>query len=874
MDSNFDGASKRGANDSRGSDFDRIAEVSLTFEEKWTPGRAFSIENALALAPERESARRDLFKLLLEIDLTRGFETKSAKPIEEYVRRFPDWKQIVESSARKISQDFQNSPYARIGKKVGSYSIDEFLGQGGTGCVYKAFDSRFQRTVAVKFLNNVDEQNEEQLRFFGREIVAMGQISSSLGFVQAYDCGLDDGTPYLVMEYVDGIDLQRYFKNADGRRESAGPLNWREATDYVAQIAAGLIAIHNLGLVHRDVKPANVMLNSEGKIRVLDLGFADFSEASDGRSADSKEKIIAGTRAFLAPEARYGQQALDARSDLYCLGGTFLYLLTGLVPSDRFDPFSNESPVPIRDFLRGKDVELPDAVVDVLERLLQPDREKRYPTAQDAWNDLNALIAPKRSLFKKIIFTELVVLSALVFVLIGEGLYVHFGMNDRAKFIRAVDAYKQDDLDRSFALLQRVRPQKLPISDQARYFMLFTRGCIKAGKYPEAQDSIKSALNTLKRLPVSSDALIQELYARALEMQALVLLGETSIKENPEKGTSFLNEMENKFSEFSERRDASDATIIDATIYADADVFYWRARCYYALNENNVGIAKADLLECLERNSDFPDARRMYGDLLCEEARDADADDDADADEFRQSRAREAVEQYKSASRNPFARGKKYALLRKTILLCEFLGDRESELEACEQLLSVDFISSVARRYRGRCALFESLATSTDDAASSKKDEILSDLRAVASDQNYWDGATREDRWTRLTKDAASSIEQKKGEIWIEIALAEWKLGLFRNYDACLDAVEEALKTNGSQSVYVIGGKTFNAYTIQREALEKKLEFCADDDERRKLEAKIEEVARKETESKAEEESQIVDKLGRSDQNDSAPSVD
>ncbi len=814
------------SNDERPFEFDQIAEVAFKFENEWTPERNFSIEDALNSIDVCESARLELFTRLLEIDLELGFENRAATPTEEYVRRFPQWKEIVESTSSEIESDFQNAPSSRLGEYVDNYRLDEIIGEGGTGVVYKAFDYVIKRPAAVKFLKKADDHNEERLKLFETEREAMGKIPPGSAFAYAFSSGEYKGVAYLAMEFVEGIDLQRYFQNDDGRRKKAGSLDWREATDYVRQIAAGLDSAHKEGFVHRDVKPANAMLIGKDKIRVLDLGFAGFYGLGNDESENATDsKTVVGTRAFIAPEAKDGMTALDATSDLYSLGGTYLFLLTGIAPSDWFDPFSDAPSVPLRVFLKKKGVKLPSKVVAVLTSLLEPDREKRVQTASDALIALDALLEPSR------VFTKTnALVSAVVLLLVGLRLaYSAFGFADEARLKEALKMENQGETTRAFDLMRdRVRPEKLSDVSQFQYWRLQTCGLIETGSLDDARKASVEALQTFEDIPESKRPPEWEFDARVLEVQALTLSGEKELVNNYDVAASFLKQACDKGTTFLEKRVNLNAKSKKAAATVTANVLYWRARSYWGLGRarGDVDFALADLRECLEYNPDYPDARKLRGDLYYEKAL------RADSPECRKSWIEKAVDEYQSALERPDATdGEIRETLCQIITAFELVDDRLSVLKVCKQLSQLNSKLDFAAFHRGKNRLLEALASSPKNVDRSTKDDILKDLR--------------------LAVDESDLSSEERGEIWLAYALAALKLGDVSKEDCerSVDAISQALKTNAKQSFFVFNGTEWNVFGLRRAALEKLREFCDSEDERRELDDKIRNDARKEFES-------------------------
>lgn len=180
---------------------------------------------------------------------------------------------------------------SNIGKKLdGRYEITELIGVGGMADVYKAVDVMENRTVAVKILKPEFSQNEEFLRRFRNESKAIAVLSHP-NIVKIYDVGFSDEIQFIVMEYIDGITLKEFI-------EQQGVLRWKDALHFVTQILRALQHAHDKGIVHRDIKPQNIMLFPDGTIKVMDFGIARFSRI-DGKTLSDK---TIGSVHYISPE--------------------------------------------------------------------------------------------------------------------------------------------------------------------------------------------------------------------------------------------------------------------------------------------------------------------------------------------------------------------------------------------------------------------------------------------------------------------------------------------------------------------------------------------------------------------------------------------
>ncbi|HTU88668.1 MAG TPA: serine/threonine-protein kinase [Gemmataceae bacterium] len=272
---------------------------------------------------------------------------------------------------------------------VGEYEVLAPLGSGGMGEVYKARHRRLNKFVALKLLPADSREPREAAARFQREMKAVGDLDHP-NVVEAHDAGEQSGVVYLAMKLIDGVDLERLVKQR-------GPLPIAEACELVRQAALGLHYLHERGLVHRDVKPSNLMRTPDGTVKVLDLGLARWciDEVEVRHSLTGMGRLM-GTPDFLAPEQVENAADADARADLYGLGGTLFYLLIGRAPfADHKSQFSkveaqrSEPPPDVRT-LRP---EVPAELAALLNRLLAKKPEERLATAAEVAEALAANVA-------------------------------------------------------------------------------------------------------------------------------------------------------------------------------------------------------------------------------------------------------------------------------------------------------------------------------------------------------------------------------------------------------------------------------------------------------------------------------------------------
>jgi serine/threonine-protein kinase len=329
---------------------------------------------------------------------------------DQLLSRFPEPKVL----AQQLLQRGWLTPYqlnqvflGRCGDLIlGSYAVLERLGEGGTGQVFKARHLHMNRVVALKIIRKEALTDQDAVGRFRREIHAVSQLDHP-NVVHAYDAGPIGANFYLAMEYVEGINLQRLVKET-------GPLAVAQACAYVRQAAEGLQCVHENGLVHRDIKPSNLLVRDLadavgrrqrpgaepgskpwGTVKILDLGLARLRRPLDNSltgGLTTNSPVMMGTLDYMAPEQALDFHTVDIRADIYSLGCTFYYLLTGQAPFAGGTPahiilaHQQKPPVSIQHLRR----DLPPGLASVSERMMAKQPADRYQTPRDVVNALSA----------------------------------------------------------------------------------------------------------------------------------------------------------------------------------------------------------------------------------------------------------------------------------------------------------------------------------------------------------------------------------------------------------------------------------------------------------------------------------------------------
>jgi predicted Ser/Thr protein kinase/tetratricopeptide (TPR) repeat protein len=299
------------------------------------------------------------------------------------------------------------------------YEVIDTLGVGGMGAVYKVFDRRLTRAVALKTIHPELAATPIMMKRFKHEVLLAQKITHK-NVVRIFDIGEDQGTTFITMDFIEGVSLKDLI-----REKGAFPPN--EAVAVIREICRALEAAHSEGVIHRDLKPQNIMIDKSQRVVVMDFGIARSSDSSGGTQTGA----LLGTPDYMSPE-QARMEDVDARSDIFALGLIFYELLSGKLP------FTGKTVVETL-FIRTKERAIPPAEIqrnvpkganDIVVKCLEPEREKRYQSVTEILNDLETFDPTKKvgasvvvkSRLKK--HREMIALGALVVILAVSGFFL------------------------------------------------------------------------------------------------------------------------------------------------------------------------------------------------------------------------------------------------------------------------------------------------------------------------------------------------------------------------------------------------------------------------------------------------------------------
>jgi serine/threonine protein kinase len=321
------------------------------------------------------------------LDVTRDLRDDHSRLVDyfESTGQFePDQLHLIESQLSKLKEDesgfVENRASLMPGDHIGRYEVESQLGRGGAGYIFRGRDRLCGDPVAIKILHNAEMTDR-----FRHEMRIVQELAHP-NIVTAYEVADFRGLPYIAMEVLRGPDLSELV-----RKE--GPICWRESARYILQMARALAHAHRRDLIHRDIKPGNIMLNGDGSVKLVDLGLAVTAIPAPMKTVESPRETkgvkLAGTLPYMAPEQARSLRSANNRSDIYGLGATWFFLLTGKprLPGKTFSQqFGNL--LSERKFRALPEKCLPDAFYKIYQRMVVYDPNDRYASCDELVGDL------------------------------------------------------------------------------------------------------------------------------------------------------------------------------------------------------------------------------------------------------------------------------------------------------------------------------------------------------------------------------------------------------------------------------------------------------------------------------------------------------
>lgn len=291
---------------------------------------------------------------------------------------------VTHTQVKRLQMAMDEDSMYRPAQQIPGFQVLSKLGQGAMAVVFKAKQLSLDRIVAIKVLPKRLSENPEFVERFYREGRAAARLNHA-NIVQAYDVGESGGYHYFVMEYIDGKTVYEII--TDGR-----PVEEKESIRIILQCASALQHAHDQGLIHRDVKPKNLMLTKSGDVKLADMGLA--REVGDYVTATAEAGRAYGTPYYISPEQIRGEISIDARADIYGLGATFYHMVTGRVPFDGTTPSAVmhkhlKEPLIPPDHLNKS---LSAGVGEIIEVMMAKSPDDRYPSMAELIADMQAVL--------------------------------------------------------------------------------------------------------------------------------------------------------------------------------------------------------------------------------------------------------------------------------------------------------------------------------------------------------------------------------------------------------------------------------------------------------------------------------------------------
>src|SRR5688572_8900251 len=268
-----------------------------------------------------------------------------------------------------------------VGKRLEHYELNEFVGGGGMGAVFRATDTRLGRPVAVKVLSR-DQSDEETIRRFRNEAQSAARLDHP-NIARVYYVGEDQGLNFIVFEFIEGTNLR-------DEVEQHGPLELEQALHFTLQVAEALSHASSREVIHRDIKPSNVLVTESGQVKLVDMGLARMHAVEASADDLTASGVTLGTFDYISPEQARDPRAADVRSDIYSLGCTLFFMLTGQPPFpegtalQKLLRHNSEDPPDVRSFRP----ELPPRVSALVGKMLAKRPSQRHQSAAELIDDL------------------------------------------------------------------------------------------------------------------------------------------------------------------------------------------------------------------------------------------------------------------------------------------------------------------------------------------------------------------------------------------------------------------------------------------------------------------------------------------------------